>query len=72
MKTEESRLEAQQEQLDILAVSGSLPKFKDWCYIQEEAYDECKDKLISDSAPITAFIEWLQKKYPNGVIINCH
>ena len=58
--------------LNIPAVSGSLPKFKDWGYRQEEAYDECMDKLISDDAPITAFIEWLQKKYPNGVIINYH
>jgi hypothetical protein len=70
MKTDESKLEVRQGQLNIPVVSGSLPKFKDWGYIQEEAYDECMDKLISDDTPITAFIEWLQKKYPNGVIIN--
>jgi hypothetical protein len=51
------------------SASCSLPMFKDWGYLQEEAYDECMGKLITDDAPITAFIEWLQKKYPNGVNI---
>jgi hypothetical protein len=72
MKTEESKLKGQKQQLDIPVVSGSLPTFKDWCYVQEEAYDECMGKLINDDAPITAFIEWLQQKYPKGININCH
>ena len=55
---------------DLGDVSGSLPTMKDWTYIQEQAYDECMNKLINDDAPITAFIEWLQKRYPNGVAIN--
>lgn len=59
-----------QENLNISDVSVSLPSVKDWSDIQEEAYDECMDELINDDAPITAFIEWLQKKYPNGVKVN--
>ncbi len=49
---------------------ANLPLIRDWSVIQEEAYDECEDELINDDAPITAFVEWLQKKYPNGVRIN--
>ena len=59
-----------QENLNISDVSVSLPSVKDWSDIQVEAYDECMDELINDDAPITAFIEWLQKKYPNGVKVN--
>lgn len=47
-----------------------IPTSRDWAYIQEEAYDECMQKLIDDDAPITAFVEWLQKNYPIGVVIN--
>ena len=60
----------QNPQLNIDDVSGSLPIVKDWCDIQEEAYDECMNELLSDDDPITAFIEWLQKRYPSGVVIN--
>lgn len=48
----------------------NLPELKDWADIQEQAYDECMNKLINDVAPITAFVEWLQKNYSHGVIIN--
>jgi hypothetical protein len=63
-------LEEFKENLNISDVSVSLPSVKDWSDIQEEVYDECMDELINDDAPITAFIEWLQKKYPNGVKVN--
>ena len=45
--------------------------FKDWAYVQEQAYDDesFMDKILKDDSPITAFIEWLQKKHPNGIII---
>lgn len=46
---------------------GRLTNVEDWVDIQNEAYDECMLDLINDDTPITAFIEWLQKKYPNGV-----
>ena len=46
-----------------------LPIFSDWAYVQEQAYEEKGDVLEGDDSPITAFIEWLQGKFPNGIKI---
>jgi hypothetical protein len=45
-----------------------IPTFKNWTEVDDIAYKECKYYL--DDSPVACFIEWLDKKFPNGVIID--
>jgi len=49
-----------------------LATVSDWSVIQGIYYDNEVEynKMINDHSPITAFIEYLQKTYPNGILIN--
>ena len=47
---------------------NKMPTFKDVSEIADLAYEETRCHL--DDSPIASFVEWLQNKFPNGVIID--